>query len=80
MTPGIREMRGRINDGEIMSGRGIINPFMESSTDGNNALSENYVDITTNVDSSKYEYYNGSTNLGSNSDAFMYTTYFAVTP
>lgn len=81
MTPGIREMRGRINDGEIMSGRGIINPFMESSTDGNGALSENYVDITTNIDSSKRGYYNGSsTNLGSNSDAFMYTTYFAVTP
>ena len=71
-TPLLREMRGRIKNGEEMSGRYLLNPFAGSSIDVNNvsAINENYVDIVTNNE--------GADSLGSNSIPYSYTTYFAV--
>ena len=71
-TPLLREMRGRIKNGEEMSGRYLLNPFAGSSVDVNNpsAINENYVDIVTNNE--------GADSLGSNSIPYSYTTYFAV--
>lgn len=73
-TPLLREMRGRIKDGEEISGRNLFNPFANSTIDVNNvsAIDGNYVDIATNDE--------GADSLGSNSIPYSYTTYFAVTP
>lgn len=85
-TISLREMRGRVDNGDI-GGRTLFNPFAYSQVNIENveAINENYVDITAETMFENYgEYagklYKGVNNLGSNSSAVMYTTYFAVTP
>lgn len=85
-TVSLREMRGRVKDGDV-GGRTLFNPFAYSqvNVDSVTALEENYVDITAETLFETYgayagKLYNGVTNIGSNSSAVMYTTYFAVTP
>ena len=76
-TPLLREMRGRIrnNDNDTMRGRTLFNAFEYSTInqDSIDAIDGNYVDIATGDGSSLLS-------LGSNSEPYSYTTYFAVTP
>lgn len=85
-TMSLREMRGRVENGDI-GGRTLFNPFAYSQVNIENveAIDENYVDIAAETLFENYgEYagklYKGANNLGSNGSAVMYTTYFAVTP
>lgn len=85
----LREMRGRIRDSEdSMTDRDLFNPFKNSVINSGDIepIIGNYVDIENETffedvgDTAKV--YNGFTRLDPrlNSDAYCYTTYFAVTP
>lgn len=75
----LREMKGREDSGGSIGSRNVVVGALSELT---NALPGNFVDVERYTESRVDEYYNGAYNLGSanNSDAFMYTTFFAVTP
>lgn len=86
-TVSLREMRGRVDSSNDISGRTLFNPFEYSQINVENvqAIPGNYVDINSQTMLENYgayanSIYNGITRLGGNSDAMTYTTYFAVTP
>lgn len=85
----LREMRGRIRDSEDeMTERYLFKPFSNSVVNSDNIqpIVGNYVDIENETEFSSVsdtaKVYNGFTRLDPrlNSDAYCYTTYFAVTP
>lgn len=82
MSPSIREMRGRVDNSNRISGRTLFNPFSDSQINVQNVqpIAGNYVDIIAKTQLMRGDIYNGVTRLGGNSDAMCYTTYFAVTP
>ena len=88
-SPTLREMRGRIVDSDdTMTERDLFNPFRNSVINSGDIepIIGNYVDIENETqlasvgDTAKV--YNGFTRMDPrlNSDAYCYTTYFAVTP
>lgn len=88
-TPSIREMRGRVDNSKTINGRTLFNPFAYSQINVENVqpISNNYVDMnaitlfdTGSLNGHENDIYDGVTKLGSNGNAFTYTTFFAVTP
>ena len=88
-SPTLREMRGRIVDSDdTMTERDLFNPFRNSVINSGDIepIIGNYVDIENETQLSSVgdtaKVYNGFTRMDPrlNSDAYCYTTYFAVTP